>query len=145
MKRILIILSIIILVACGKNDPREQLGNINGYWEIKKVELAKDSVMEYGMSQYIDYIEIKDSTGFRKKLQPKFSGGYFETNNAEKVNARIEDNTLILHYSTPFDSWEEEVLKADGEELVVKNRDNKIYYYQKYTPLLTENDEKKKE
>ncbi|MDX1543091.1 MAG: hypothetical protein R3214_04020 [Christiangramia sp.] len=145
MKRILIILSIIILVACGKNDPREQLENINGYWEIKKVELAKDSVMEYGMSQYIDYIEIKDSTGFRKKLQPKFSGGYFETNNAEKVNARIEDNTLILHYSTPFDSWEEEVLKADGEELVVKNRDNKIYYYQKYTPLLTENDEKKKE
>ncbi|MCG9973147.1 lipocalin family protein [Christiangramia crocea] len=145
MKRILTIISIVAFISCGKNDPATQLENINGYWEIKKVELEKDSVMEYGLSQYIDYIEIADSTGFRKKLQPKFGGGYIATNDAEKVTARIEDNKLILYYSTPFDNWKEEVLKANGEELVVINSDDKIYYYQKYTPLLTENDEKEKE
>lgn len=145
MKRVLILLSVVMILSCEKNDPTAQLENLNGYWEIRKVELEKDSVMEYGMSQYIDYIEIKDSTGFRKKLQPKFGGGYIETNTAEKITASIENNKLILHYSTPFDNWKEEVLKASGEELVVINRDDKIYHYRKYTPILTENDEKEEE
>ncbi|TBW28601.1 lipocalin family protein [Gramella sp. KN1008] len=145
MKRVLILFSVILFLSCGKNNPATQLENLNGYWEIRKVELAKDSVMEYGMSQYVDYIEITDSVGFRKKLQPKFGGGYIETNDAEKVTATIKNNKLILLYSTPYDNWKEEVIKADGEELVVMNPDRKVYHYRKYTPILTENDEKKEE
>ncbi len=145
MRKFLIIGFIIFLAACSNNNPQEQLKNVNGYWEIKKVEIEKDSVISYGISQYIDYIEIKDSTGFRKKLQPKFEGGYITTNSSEEVKAEIEDNTLFLHYATPYDDWREEVLKASEDELVVVNRDGKTYYYQRYKPLLTENDEKEKE
>lgn len=138
MKRLIVLFSIFAMFSCVNNNPQEQLKNLNGYWEIRKVEMENDSVVEYGLSQYVDYIEISDSTGFRKKLQPKFGGGYIATNDAEKVSAKIEDNRLILYYSTPFDSWKEEVLKANEDELVVKNRDDKVYHYRKFTPIKIE-------
>ncbi|PTX43650.1 hypothetical protein C8P64_2181 [Christiangramia gaetbulicola] len=146
MKKLLLILSIIAITACSQQDPKEQIKHLNGYWQIEKVEIEKDSVMEYSLSPFIDYIEINDSIGFRKKLKPKIDGGFIKaSNDAEKITARIEDNTLILYYSTPFDEWKEEVLEADEEELVVKNRDNKKYYYQRYKPLLSQDEEETQE
>ena len=133
------------LTGCQDPDPREQLDNINGYWEISEVEVSKDSVMQYGMSEYIDYIELNDSVGFRKKLKPKIGGGYIEMNKAENIKARIEKGDLWLYYSTPFDEWKEEVIEAGEEQLVVKSEDGKIYHYQKYTPILAEENEETKE
>jgi len=131
--------------SCGGNEPAEQLQNISGYWTIEKVEFASDSVIEYSLSQYVDYIQMEDSLGFRKKLQPKIDGSFIEaSNNSEKIIARIENDVLNLYYSTPFDQWEETVLTATNDELVIINRDNKKYYYKKYEPLMTLDEEKKK-
>jgi hypothetical protein len=142
VKKLLFIFSVFILTSCSQNEPKEQIKNLNGYWQIEKVETEKDSVIEFSLSQYIDYIEMNDSTGFRKKLQPKLDGGFIKaSNDSEKISAKIEDKKLILYYSTPFDEWKEEVLKATPKELVIKNRDNKKYYYQRYKPLLSQNEE----
>ncbi len=146
MKKVLILISIFAFVACSGNDPKEQLKHLDGYWQIEKVEIQKDSVIEYSLSQYIDYIEIKDSTGFRKKLKPKIDGGFIKaSNDSENITARIENDRLILYYSTPFDEWQEEVLKASEEELVIMNKDNKKYYYQRYQPLLSQDEEETQE
>ncbi|MCB7479765.1 lipocalin family protein [Christiangramia sediminis] len=146
MKKLILIFSIIVLVSCSENDPQEQLKNLNGYWQIEKVEMENDSVIEYSLSQYIDYIEIKDSIGFRKKLKPKIDGGFIEnSNNSEKITAKIEDNSLFLYYETPFDKWKEEVLEATEDELVILNRDDKKYYYQRYEPLLSQDEEETQE
>ena len=78
MKRLLLILSVFSLMACSNSDPKEQLNNLNGYWQIEKVEIERDSVIEYGLSPYIDYIEVKDSVGFRRKLKPSSSSLNFD-------------------------------------------------------------------
>ena len=146
MKKLIIIFSIIALAACSQQDPKEQMDHLNGYWQIEKVEIEKDSVIEYSLSQFIDYIEIKDSIGFRTKLKPKIDGGFIKaSNDSEKITAKIEDNSLILYYSTPFDEWQEEVLKADEEKLVIINKDDKKYYYQRYKPLLSQDEEETQE
>lgn len=146
MKKLFLIFSIVIVASCTQNDPQEQLRNLNGYWQIEKVELENDSVVEYSLSQYIDYIEVNDSTGFRRKLKPKIDGGFIKvSNDSENIEAKIEENNLILYYSTPFDQWQEEVLEATEEELVILNRDDKKYYYQRYKPLLSQNEEKTQE
>ena len=146
MKKLILIFSIICLASCSKTDPREQLDNLNGYWQIEKVEVQKDSVIEYGLSPYIDYIEVNDSTGFRKKLKPKIDGGFIKaSSDAEKITAKIEDNSLFLYYTTPFNEWKEEVLEANEEELVILNRDDKKYYYQRYKPLLSQDEEETQE
>ena len=146
MKKLILIFSIIAIVSCSNNDPQEQIKNLNGYWQIEKVEIEKDSVIEYQLSQLIDYIEITDSTGFRKKLKPKIDGGFIKaSNDSEKITAKVEDNSLFLYYKTPFDEWKEEVLEATEEELVILNRDDKKYYYQRYKPLLSQDEEETQE
>ncbi|AVR45934.1 hypothetical protein C7S20_12100 [Christiangramia fulva] len=145
MKKLLFIIAGFFLFSCGRQDPSEALKNINGYWQIDHVQIQKDSVIKYGFSQYIDYIKLSDSTGFRKKLEPDFSGKFRTTQNAEKIKPVIEDDKLFLHYSTPYDQWKEEVLEADEDELILKNRDGKIYYYKRYQPISLEEHEAKKE
>ena len=60
MKKALYLLVAIVLTSCTNTDPNEQLQNLTGYWTIEKVEVENDSVVEYSLSQYIDYIESKD-------------------------------------------------------------------------------------
>ena len=135
----------LVLIACGKSSPEEMLQHIDGYWQIEKVEVEKDSVMEFGLSQYVDYIEIDSTSGFRKKLQPKLDGGFLQTNSKESIKVNKSDGKLFLQYSTAFDNWEEEILKTSEEVLVTKNSEGKIYHYKRFEPLLNFEDEKKKE
>ncbi len=138
MKRVISFFFILVFISCS-NDPKEQLQHLSGYWQIEKVEMEKDSVMNYGLSQYIDYIEIEDSVGFRKKLQPKLDGSYIEvSDDAAKIKTELTEDHVILHYSTLYDTWTETVLDADEESLVVLTDDGKKYYYKKYKPLLSE-------
>lgn len=145
MRKLFFILASLLLIACGKNDPKEELNHISGYWQIDRVQIEKDSVIKYGFSQYIDYIKIIDSSGFRKKLQPDFSGKFKTSKAAEKVTPEINDNKLFLHYSTAYDNWTEEVIAADEEKLVLKNRDGKVYYYHRYEPINLKDHEAQKE
>ncbi|MCM4154448.1 lipocalin family protein [Gramella sp. AN32] len=144
MKRISLLL-LFLFISCGKNSPEEMLQYIDGYWQIEKVEVEKDSVVEFGLSQYVDFIEIKDSLGFRKKLQPKLDGGFLKTNSEENIKIDIRGEQLFFQYSTPFNTWEEEILETSPDVLVTKNKEGKIYYYKRFEPLLNLGDEKKKE
>lgn len=133
------ILSLILafsVISCSKPDPKEQLAHLNGYWEIHKVEFSKDSIKEYSYNQTVDYIELEEREGFRKKVRPQFDGSYQITGDAEKVTAKIENDSLNLYYSTPFNSWKEYVLEAEENEMSVMNPDGVIYHYKKFTPLL---------
>lgn len=141
MKKLIVLLALVI-ASCQQNDPKEQLKNLDGYWEIDRVEVEKDSVIKYGMSPYIDYIEMKDSTGFRKKLKPELNGEFRTTENEEKISAKIEDRKLILEYSTPYASWQEEVLEANDKSLVVINSDGKTYYYKRFESVINQENEK---
>lgn len=122
----------ILLLSCNNQNPEEKLAHLNGYWEISKVEMPDGTVKEYTISTLVDYIEIKDSIGFRKKVAPKLDGGFIVNDDAEKITVKIENNKLNLYYSTQFDSWKETVLDANELQLVVLNRDNKEYTYKKF-------------
>ncbi len=132
----------IVLLSCNNQDPKEQVKYIEGYWEIDKVELPGDSVREYSINETIDYFEITDSTGFRKKLQPQFDGSYKTSDDAEELKIKIENDSLRLYYKTPFDEWKETLLKADEEKMSILNKDGIIYHYKKFTPLFAEENEK---
>lgn len=145
MRKYIFIFISLIIISCGNEDPKKELQHINGYWTIDHVQVEKDSVLKYGFSQYIDYIKINDTSGFRKKLQPEFGGTFKTTKASEKVMPEIKGNQLFLNYSTPYDKWTEEVLQADEDELVLKNRDGKIYYYRRFDPKTLKEHEEKKE
>ena len=144
MRKLLIAtLLTISLLGCNQ-DPSEQLAHINGYWEIEKVEFSKDSIRDFKISEIVDYMEIKDSIGFRVKVKPQFDGSYFPAGEPEKIMVAIEDKQLVLNYSTSFNNWKEVVVHSKEDELSLKNERGIIYHYKRYKPLKVRLDEEEK-
>src|SRR5690606_29348370 len=95
----------VFLTACNRQIPEQQVKYLEGYWEIKRVEIPPDSVVEYKFNENVDYFELGDNKGFRKKVRPQLDGSFLVTENSEEIETRIEDGELYIYYTTPFDSW----------------------------------------
>ncbi len=142
-QRIGALILVFLIAGCTHQDPMAQLGHLNGYWEIEQVEISKDSIREFKINENVDFIELKEGTGFRKKVRPEFDGTYTITHDQEKVVAKIEEGNLNLYYTTAFDSWKETVQRADQDKLSLKSDRGIIYHYKRFTPLLSDYEEKK--
>lgn len=124
-----------VLLSCAENNPEEQLKNLNGYWEIKRVENPNGKTTDYKFNEQVDFIELKDTLGFRTKVLPRIDGTFVTTDSKENIVAIIKNDSLYLNYTTPFDSWSETVLIADGNELQLKNDRGLIYTYHKFEKI----------
>ncbi|MGS2739875.1 lipocalin family protein [Sinomicrobium sp. M5D2P17] len=127
----------ILFIAWGcTQSPEKQLKDINGYWEIEKVEFPDGQEKEYKVNTTIDYIEITtDTSGFRKKLQPRLDGGFYASDDRESFTITVEDDYISLHYHTSLSQWEEKVIKATKERLILRNTDNLNYFYKRFEPI----------
>lgn len=132
---LLVVIALLFMISCD-NSSEEKLSAINGYWQISKVENKEGLIKEYSISQNIDFIEIgTNKKGVRKKLEADLFGKFTATKSQENIEAHIEKNTLFLHYSTALDQWQEEVIEANAEKLVIKNKNGLRYTYIRYQPL----------
>ena len=130
-----ILLFTTILMGCTKN-PETLLPHLSGYWEIDEVTLADGTKRDFNYNETIDYISVTDSlTGFRKKLKPSFDGGYTTSEDAENLKIVIENDSLFIHYKTPYAEWREVVLNVNDEQLLILNSQNVLYLYKRYKPL----------
>ncbi len=133
-----IILLVFTLLSCNQ-DPAENLQYLDGYWEIKRVERDGEIVVEYRFNENVDFLEINNMKGVRKKVKPQLDGTYLVTDDAENIEVKIEDDHVYIYYTTAFDSWRERVNILTEDNLELENEDGIIYHYQRYTPLLNEN------
>ncbi|HEA31367.1 MAG TPA: hypothetical protein ENH91_15465 [Leeuwenhoekiella sp.] len=125
----------VICSACSGNNPEQQKSFLDGYWEIQSVDSPYGNDKAYKMSENIDYIEIKDSTGFRAKVLPRIDGSIISNGNTENIKLTTSNDSLRLHYNTPYDEWTETVLKATENTLIVKNQKGMVYTYSRYKPI----------
>lgn len=137
IKNIILIIIPPLLFSCGRQDPADQLTHLEGYWEIESATLPDGTAKEFAINTTIDYIEVSDSTGIRKKMQPKLDGSYRTSASAETFTAKVENDSLRLYYKTPFDNWRETVLYANDDILKVKNRDGNVYTYTRFRSFKT--------
>lgn len=125
----------LLIVSCSSNDAEKMIPYLNGYWEIETVKMEDGSIKEFGVANWVDYIEIGDNHGIRKKVSPTLQGGFLVTHDFEEVHVKIENDSLQLYYSTEFDNWKETVLKADEQNLVILNQDKIEYHYKRFLPI----------
>ncbi len=143
IKAVKIIFTILIISGCARQKPENQLQNLEGYWEIKRVEINPDSVREYKFNETVDYIELKDGfKGTKTKVRPQLDGSYEVTGVTENIEAVMEEEELFLKYTTPYDTWQERVIHVEENDLKLQNADGVIYHYQRYIPLNINKDEK---
>lgn len=143
MKRVVQIILIALLVtSCNQQDPKDQIQHLEGYWEIKRVEILPDSVREYKFNESIDFFDLTGDNGVRKKVRPLLDGTYLVTDDSENLEVIFENDELYLKYITPYDTWRERVVYAEENELKLENEEGIIYHYQRYTPLIEKGYEK---
>lgn len=121
--------------SCKQENTAQQIEYLNGYWEIEKVTLPNGETKSYSINMLVDFIELKDEKGFRKKVAPQLDGSFQITEDAEAIEVKVEDNQVVLYYSTPFHNWKETVVKADENQLILKNEEKLVYSYKRFESL----------
>ena len=122
----------ILIISCENQSPSEQIEKLGGYWEIESVAMPDGTEKDFSISTTVDYIEVTDTSGIRTKVNPQLDGTFVTNGTTEKFELRIEEDSLRMYYSTPYNNWKETVLMAKDSVLKVKNRDGKIYSYKTF-------------
>ena len=135
MKKLLLGLVLFMLISCQSKVAIEDITMLNGYWEIENAVMSDGTKKEYKINETIDYFEVKNNVGFRKKVMPQFDGKYMVNNQQESIRIIEKEGVFSIEYTTPYAKWKEEILKISEDNLVLKNEQNLEYHYKKPTPF----------
>jgi hypothetical protein len=136
MKKYLVTcLLIVALQSCKQNISETDLPKLNGYWEIEKVILPNGEKKEYKINESIDYLEIKDSVGFRKKVYPQLNGKFLINDEKENFIISNTKNGYFINYTTEYTKWKEEIIEIQDSSFVVKNDAKLEYHYKRHQPF----------
>lgn len=125
----------LLLVGCKNEVSQEDIVLLNGYWEIDKVTMANGKTKSYKVSTTIDYIEIKELLGYRKKVYPKFDGTYDTSNDAEPFTIVSKDNIFEMHYKNELSKWVEKIESINNISFTVINEEGFYYTYKRFIPI----------
>ena len=131
MKKILFLIVLGSVLSCRQKISDADISNLNGYWEIEKVELPDGDKKEYKVNETIDFFKIEANKGFRKKVMPQLDGTYLTNDVKEDVVVFVKDGDALLQYKTTYASWNEEIIELTNDKLVVKNQQEIEYYYKR--------------
>ena len=76
MKKIFLLIVLTSMLSCKQKIKEADISNLNGYWEIEKVDLPDGDKKEYKVNETIDFFKIENKKGFRKKVMPQLDGTY---------------------------------------------------------------------
>ena len=134
-KAVVLFFGILVLFSCTKAVHKGDLSKINGYWEIEKVILSDGEKKEYKINETIDYFEIKNNNGFRKKVMPQLDGTYLTNNQSETITISQDKDDFFLNYTTAYGKWKEQILEISDDQLVLKNQQELEYHYKRQIPF----------
>lgn len=131
MKKIILFLVFGLFLSCKQSISESDLQNLNGYWEIEKVELPDGDKKEYKVNETIDFFKITDKKGFRSKVMPQIDGTYLTNDLKEDVVVVFKDGDATIQYKTNYANWNEEIIELSTDKLVVKNQQDFEYHYKR--------------
>jgi len=135
MKKIVVFAFLFLLSACHQKVTSNDITNLNGYWEIEKVIFSNGSKKEYTYNESFDYFQIKENSGFRKKVMPQLDGRFLVNNQLEKIKITFEEEAAYINYTTPFAKWKEKIEAISKDKLIIINASKAEYHYKKATPI----------
>jgi len=138
---IIILLFGLLLISCNQSITDKDLAKLNGYWEIKKVVLKDGEKKDYKVNETIDFFELRQAqsdkkwNGYRQKVMPQLDGTYKTNNLKEVISISNENGSFFINYTTSYGKWKEEIIEIQDSVLVLKNKEDLEYNYNRYQPF----------
>lgn len=126
------ITSIMVCLGLISCHPGIELNELSNYWEIKEVENPNGGIKKYTFNENIDFFEVTNMQGIRKKAKPQLDGSFIVTNDFETFEIKAIEDSYYLIFSTEYATWKEEIKILTQETLVLKNEDGLLYTYEKF-------------
>ncbi len=140
MRNTVTFFTLLILLSCGRKVTSEDLGYLDGYWEIEEVIFPSGDKKAYDMNATVDYIETSGMSGYRKKVQPLPDGSFITSDDAENFVISERNGIFYMEYSNEMSTWEEEIESLTPERFGVINQDQIHYLYKRFQPIILEED-----
>ncbi len=142
MKKSILLLFILLLNIGCKSVEREDLQLLNGYWEITKVIQPDGSETDFGINTIYDYYEFDTNLkGIYKKASPQINGTFLVDEYSEEIEIIEENGNFKIKFHSEFNDREVEIIEILTNKLVIKNPEEKTYYYKKAEPINLTEDE----
>lgn len=135
MRIVSVLTFVYLIIGCSDTLSKEDLSQLNGYWEIAKVSFRNGNTKEYKVSTSIDFIKIDSLKGYRKKVQPKFDGTFDTSNDAEFFLIKEQNGEFIIHYKNDLSEWNETILEISRDNFSVSNEAGITYTYKRFNPI----------
>ena len=135
LKIILIsILSLTLWTACT-GVSSDDLKQLEGYWEISKVEAHGETFNPIGGAPAVDYYQMfNDSMGIKKKMVPSFGEKYSSSEDLIQYKILTVDGNYSLQFSSALEEWKEEIKSLSQEEMILFHND-KSYHYKRHQKI----------
>lgn len=135
MKSICSLLLVFFLISCGQGIKQENLGLLDGYWEIEEVIFPSGDRKTYEMNATLEYIETAGMKGYRKKVQPLPDGSFITSDDAEYFTISMRDGSFYMEYKNEMSSWEEKIEALSPAHFTLINEDQIRYIYKRHEPI----------
>ncbi len=143
MKKLFPIYFLLITIISCTSVEKEDLQKLNGYWEITKVFQSDGSEIDFGINTIYDFYEIDANLkGIYKKATPQLDGTFIVDDYQEEIEIIEDKDEFKIKYYSEFGDREIQIIELLENKLILKNSDDKTYYYKKAEPInLLQNEE----
>ena len=126
---------IFLCLGCNRKSDIN-INDLDGYWEIEKVETNNQENKVYNMNTVVDFFEINsDSTGYRKKLNVHFSGNYQTNSIQQKLNIEALKQEVFIKHISEHTNWSEKIITLNSNVLILQNKNGTTYFYKRHKKL----------
>lgn len=128
-----VLISSLLLVGCStKKSDIEVASTLSGYWEIEEVLFPDGTKKVFKVNTTLDYFSFKGTQGTRTKVKPQLDGSFLETQTVEKCSIYNSQDSILIIFTTPYDSWEEQLIYIAKDKFKTQTQDQTIYSYKRF-------------
>ena len=128
MFRYFFLTSFILCIGCKNKITSSELDLLNGYWSIDYITYKDETFYPKGGTKLLDFYEVNDKEGIRKKTQPLLNKKFLVTKDLNNFNIKFINRDCYLSFQTVWDEWEEKVIKLNQNKLVLEHQEKRYHY-----------------
>ena len=118
----------LVFTGCKDAIKPANLNKLNGYWKIDFITHKNETFHLKGAGKLVDFYQISNQNGIRKKVQPKIDNKFSVTEDLNNFKIVFEGNDCFMKFETRSDQWQEKIVILNNDKLILEHQQNRYHY-----------------